>query len=77
MINQALTKDMNSIRRLGIEALTEKLGPIGMIEFMRQFDSGYGDYTKERHSWLDDLTIEDISSEIKNMKTIENVTVIS
>ena len=70
MINQALTKNMNSIRRLGIEALTEKLGPIGMIEFMRQFDSGYGDYTKERHSWLDDLTIEDISNEIKNMKTL-------
>ena len=70
MINQALTKDMNSIRRLGIEALTEKLGPIGMTEFMRQFDSGYGDYTKERHSWLDGLTIEDISNEIKNMKTL-------
>ena len=70
MINRALTKDMNTIRRLGIEALTEKLGPIGMIEFIRQFDSGYGDYTKERHSWLDDLTIEDISNEIKNMKTL-------
>ena len=70
MINQVLPKDMNAIRRLGIEALTEKLGPIGMIEFMRQFDSGYGDYTKERHSWPDDLTVEDISGEIKNMKTL-------
>ena len=56
---------MDSIRRMGIDALTEKLGPIGMVEFMRQFDSGYGDYTKERHAWLDDLTIEDISNEIK------------
>ena len=56
---------MNSIRRLGIEALTEKLGPIGMVEFMRQFDSRYGDYTKERHIWLDNLTVEDISKEIK------------
>ena len=65
MIEQALVKDMNSIRRLGIEALTEKLGPIGMVEFMRQFDSGYGDYTKERHIWLDNLTVEDISKEIK------------
>jgi len=69
MVNQALTKDMNAIRRLGIEALTEKLGAIGMLEFMRQFDSGYGDYTKERQSWLGDLTIEDISNEIQNMKT--------
>jgi len=64
MISQPLTRDMNSIRKMGIEALTEKLGPIGMIEFIRQFDSGYGDYTKERHTWLDNLTIEDISKEL-------------
>jgi len=44
----------------------KSLGPIGMIEFMRQFDSGYGDYTKERHSWLDNLTLEDICNEIKS-----------
>jgi hypothetical protein len=55
---------VNSIRKLGIDALTEKLGPIGMVEFIRQFDSGYGDYTKERHAWLDNLTIEDINNEI-------------
>jgi hypothetical protein len=70
MISQTLTKDINSIRRLGINALTEKLGPIGMIEFMRQFDSGYGDYTKERHSWLNDLTIDEISKEIIKMKSV-------
>ena len=70
MISQVLAKDMNSIRKLGIDALTEKLGPIGMIEFMRQFDSGYGDYTKERHTWLDNLTIEDINNEIKTIKKL-------
>jgi hypothetical protein len=42
---------------MGIEALTEKLGPVGMVEFIRQFDSGYGDYTKERHEWLDGIDI--------------------
>ncbi|MDR1149008.1 MAG: hypothetical protein LBK66_10295 [Spirochaetaceae bacterium] len=68
MISQTMVKDLNSIRKLGIEALNEKLGPLGMVEFMRQFDSGYGDYTKERHDWLDELTIEDISNEIKKIK---------
>jgi hypothetical protein len=53
-------RDLNTIRRMGIEALTEKLGPVGMIEFLRQFDSGYGDYTKERHEWLDDIDIDTI-----------------
>ena len=73
MINQALAKDMNSIRKLGIDALTEKLGPIGMIKFVRQFDSGYGDYTKERHDWLDNLTIENINSEIKLLKQSNDI----
>jgi hypothetical protein len=68
MVSQEAVKDMNTIRKMGIEALNEKLGPVGMIEFMRQFDSGYGDYTKERHNWLDTLSIEDISTEIKKMK---------
>ena len=68
MTSQIIVKDLNSIRRLGINALTEKLGPIGMIEFIRQFDTGYGDYTKERHAWLDNLTIDDINNEIIKMR---------
>jgi len=67
MTDQTITKDKNSLRRLGINALTEKLGPVGMIEFIRQFDPGYGDYTKDRHAWLDGLTIEEIHNEIKGM----------
>ena len=71
MVSQAAVKDLNSIRKLGIEALHEKLGPVGTFEFMRQFDSGYGDYTQERHAWLDALSMEDIRSEIKTMKNID------
>ncbi|MDR1215671.1 MAG: hypothetical protein LBK25_03210 [Treponema sp.] len=59
---------MNSIRRLGISVLNEKPVPLRMVEFMRQFDSGYGDYTNERHNWVDELTIEDISAELKMLK---------
>jgi hypothetical protein len=64
MISSVLVKDRNTIMQLGIEALSEKLGPIGMVEFMSQLDSGYGDYSKERHTWLDDLSIEDICNEM-------------
>ncbi|ABI67565.1 hypothetical protein [Syntrophomonas wolfei] len=53
-------RDLGTIRRMGIEALTEKLGPVGMVEFLRQFDSGYGDYTEERHEWLDSMDIKTI-----------------
>ncbi|KLU59282.1 hypothetical protein CEB3_c42680 [Peptococcaceae bacterium CEB3] len=57
------SRDLGTIRRRGIEALSEKLGPVGMVEFLRQFDSGYGDYTKERHEWLDSIDIETIVKE--------------
>lgn len=56
----SIARNLSAIRRMGIEALTEKLGPVGMVEFIRQFDSGYGDYTKERHEWLDGIDIETI-----------------
>lgn len=38
------------IRMVGMQALREALGPIGMVRFMQQYDLGYGDYTKERQS---------------------------
>jgi len=58
-------RDLSTIRRMGIEALIEKLGPVGMVEFIRQFDSGYGDYTKERHKWLDGIDIETIVKQVE------------
>jgi hypothetical protein len=69
MNSQNMVMDKSTIRKLGLEALNEKLGPIGMVEFIQQFDSGYGDYTKERHNWLDTLTIDDICNGIKNKKS--------
>lgn len=32
-----------------------------MIRFLHQFETGRGDYSVERHQWLDSLTIEDIA----------------
>ena len=60
--------DLSTIRRMGIEALTEKLGSVGMVEFIRQFDSGYGDYTRERREWLDDSDVQSIGKQIKAKK---------
>jgi hypothetical protein len=34
-------------------------------------DAIIGDYTKDRHNWLDGLTIENISNEIKKTKGVE------
>lgn len=41
------------IQRLVFEVLVRELGPYGFVRFMQQFETGSGDYTAERHAWLD------------------------
>ena len=57
------------IRKVGLEAVAKKLGPVGMVRFLQQFETGYGDYTKERLQWLKDMDIHDIVTEIKKKIT--------
>ena len=52
------------LRKAGLDALTKELGPLGMALFMRQYDSGYGDYTAERNEILKDITLEDIERDL-------------
>ena len=40
------------LRTAGIDALVQALGPVGMVRFLQQFETGHGDYTKERHALL-------------------------
>ena len=63
MNTQAMS--LNEIRKNGIDALTEKLGTVGMIRFMQQDETGYGDYTKEREELLGNPTIEELAKNIK------------
>jgi len=55
----------NELKKKGIEALTNALGPVGMAKFLQQFDLGSGDYTKDRKKWLGAETIKSITDEIK------------
>ena len=50
---------LDEIHRRGLEALREKLGRVGMIRFLQQFETGHGDYAKERHEWVDRTTLDD------------------
>lgn len=62
------TVNLSAIRRLGLEALTKALGPVGMVRFIQQFETGAGDYTKERAKWLKELDTKKIAQEIKGMR---------
>lgn len=52
-------KTISEVRKEGIQALTKTLGPVDMARFIQSFETGSGDYTKERHEWLPD-NLDDI-----------------
>jgi hypothetical protein len=58
---------MNEIRKVGLQALSNALGPVGMVRFLQQFDAGLGDYTQERRSWLKDEDVHLIAEKIKGV----------
>ena len=59
----------HQIRVAGLAALSRELGLVGMIRFMQQFELGEGDYSKDRHKWLDKYTVNDIAKIIGEKKT--------
>jgi len=56
--------NQTEIRKMGLQALTEVLGPVGMLRFIQQYENGYGDYTEEKYQ-KPDLTIEEIDLMLK------------
>ena len=49
------------IRKIGLQALREALGPVGMVRFIQQYENGCGDYTKEKYR-QSDLTVEEVDA---------------
>ena len=64
----------SEIRKKGYRALVEALSVPGMIRFLQQFDSGHGDYTKERYQWLDKVTLEEILADVEQLREEEFTT---
>jgi hypothetical protein len=56
------------IRVAGLAALSRELGLVGMIRFMQQFETGQGDYSSDRHQWLDQYTVDDIAKMVREKK---------
>jgi len=39
-----------------------------MVRFMQQFETGQGDYSTERHQWLDTLDVQAIAEQIEQRR---------
>ena len=53
------------IRERGLEALSRHLGTVGMVRFLQQSELGWGNYTEERHQWLDDPDLDAVAHRIQ------------
>ncbi len=58
----------SEIRAAGLDALARELGPVGMARFLQQFETGRGDYTRERESWLGAETVETLAGKIRQVR---------
>ena len=61
----AQSMSLEQIRIAGMEALARELGLVGMVRFMQQFETGHGDYSRDRHNWLDN---QDMGTVLKRIR---------
>jgi len=61
-------RDPTIVRKAGMSALKKELGAVGAVYFMRQFESGRGDYTAERDKLLHGITLDEL---IKSVREID------
>ena len=62
------TMTLEEIRLAGLDALARELGPVGMVCFLQQFETGYGDYTRERREWLADCGVRTLAADIESRR---------
>ena len=48
------------IRRAGLAAVAEALGPVGLARFLALYEGGRGDYTAERDAILGGVSLDDV-----------------
>ncbi len=58
------TLSLYEIRTIGFEALLRELGPAGAIRFIQQYETGSGDYTRDRRKILPKKSVREIGREI-------------
>jgi hypothetical protein len=64
-----MPKTIQEIRELGLAALRERLGRAGMIRFLQEFEAGKGDYARERHNWVDGMSMEQLVAKAKRKRS--------
>lgn len=56
---------LSELRRVGIDALVQALGPVGMARFLQQCRPRPGDYTAQRYGILGEPTVDELMDEVQ------------
>ncbi len=67
---QTNAKPLIEINQQAIQVLYRELGVVDAVRFLRQFTTGYGDYTKERDELFADKNLEEILAEMAQQKSL-------
>ncbi len=55
----------SEVNKKAIHILFQQMGVVDTFKFFNQFTLGSDDYTQERKKWLDNLTLDEIVTDIK------------
>ncbi len=61
-------KSDHQIKLLGYQILKNELGISGLIRFMQQFDTGHGNYVKDREEWQKEYDVDSLVTAINDLK---------
>jgi hypothetical protein len=65
-----MIKTQQDIISQGYQALVNSLGVTNAILFIQHFSLGQGNYTQERHQWLDLIPLEDILTKMHQQEDL-------
>ncbi len=61
-------KPQNEIIEQGYKALVDSLGVVDAIRFIQHFSPGKGNYTEERHQWLEQKSLDNVFQDIEQLE---------
>jgi hypothetical protein len=67
-VASTFTLPPEEIRRMRLEALVRELGPVGMVRFLQQLETGSGDYTAERETVLGTPTVAELAGRLERLR---------
>jgi hypothetical protein len=63
-----LITNQSELRHRGFQALTQALGWVNAVRFLRQYDPGSGNYTEERKTLLPDWDASTLIREARKLQ---------